>query len=251
MMIELRQIADIDPDSPIPFCDLASPGILVLGTLADSQSLLSSALALEKDSERQMRFVLRNTLTLLRTAEETLETALETASRHARLRTPHPCFTRPSRQEPALFVRPLAITDVDTLVPVFIRAYNGPPWHDAWTEAMARRYLGGLAGNPLARVFGIFDGETLQGGLIAQIKYWWEGTEAFIDELFIDPSHQGRGLGQALLAGAETILMEEGVTALTLLTLRGGAAEGFYRRQRFEAKQELGFMVRVCELQSG
>ncbi|GAA5783827.1 hypothetical protein GCM10007860_21110 [Chitiniphilus shinanonensis] len=88
MMLELRHIADIDPDAPIPFADLVSPGILVLSSIADSQSLLVSALALEEGSEQQMRFVLRNTLALLRTAEETLETALDVASRHARTGAP-------------------------------------------------------------------------------------------------------------------------------------------------------------------
>ncbi|GAA5783826.1 GNAT family N-acetyltransferase [Chitiniphilus shinanonensis] len=146
-------------------------------------------------------------------------------------------------------VRPLVPADVRILIPAFLDAFNGPPWHDQWTEASAQRYLGGFAANPAARLFGIFDHDTPCGGLVGQIRHWWTGSECFIDELFIAPAHQGRGLGRALVDGAERLLAAEGIAALTLLTERDSAAERFYLGRGFEHRERLGFMSRMCDLQ--
>jgi len=48
--------------------------------------------------------------------------------------------------------------------------------------------------------------------------------------LFIDPAHEGRGIGQALLAAACASLARDGHTAVCLSTDEGTRAERFYRR---------------------
>ena len=48
--------------------------------------------------------------------------------------------------------------------------------------------------------------------------------------LFIDPGHEGRGIGRALLAKACDVLREAGHRTATLGTEPGSRADGFYRQ---------------------
>ena len=48
--------------------------------------------------------------------------------------------------------------------------------------------------------------------------------------LFIDPGHEGRGIGRALLAKACDVLRQAGHRAATLGTEPGSRADGFYRQ---------------------
>lgn len=48
--------------------------------------------------------------------------------------------------------------------------------------------------------------------------------------LFIDPAHEGRGIGQALLAAACASLARDGHASACLTTGEGTRAERFYRR---------------------
>ena len=54
--------------------------------------------------------------------------------------------------------------------------------------------------------------------------------------LFIDPPHEGRGIGQALLAEACARLRGAGWRAMTLSTDPGTRAERFYRRNGWVAQ---------------
>jgi GNAT superfamily N-acetyltransferase len=53
--------------------------------------------------------------------------------------------------------------------------------------------------------------------------------------LFVDPDHEGRGIGRALLARACASLREAGHTAATLSTGPGTRAERFYRAAGWRA----------------
>jgi GNAT superfamily N-acetyltransferase len=54
--------------------------------------------------------------------------------------------------------------------------------------------------------------------------------------LFIDPAHEGQGIGQALLARACAKLRDAGYATMTLSTGPGTRAERFYRRNGWTAQ---------------
>lgn len=64
------------------------------------------------------------------------------------------------------------------------------------------------------------------------------GLTAEIDELFVQETHRGRGLGRELLAVAETACREAGCTNISLQIGRGNhTARAFYLGQGFTDRQ--------------
>ncbi len=56
-----------------------------------------------------------------------------------------------------------------------------------------------------------------------------DGQTATIWALFVDPAHEGRGAGRALLAPAVAWLFDRGADVVALTTAPGTRAERFYR----------------------
>lgn len=63
-----------------------------------------------------------------------------------------------------------------------------------------------------------------------------DGATSWLWALFVDPDHEGRGLGRALLAAALAWSRERGAASLELTTEPGTRAERFYRAAGFVAQ---------------
>ena len=87
-------------------------------------------------------------------------------------------------------------------------------------DAEAEVALLALLGDPrLGRVVLVVDEAGLAVGyLVVAFGYSLEfrGRDAFVDELYVAPSHRGRGLGRAALHEAERSCREAGIRALHL-----------------------------------
>ncbi|MGH7292648.1 MAG: GNAT family N-acetyltransferase, partial [Myxococcota bacterium] len=107
-------------------------------------------------------------------------------------------------------------------------------WHETGTPAALARLLGDAS---LGCVWiGELDGAPI-GYLVLCFGYSLEylGRDAFVDELFIEPELQGRGLGYQLLAVAEASCAELGVAALHLeVDHANPRAKELYARAGFE-----------------
>lgn len=132
--------------------------------------------------------------------------------------------------------RPGRESDIDAIVQMMRRYYaeDGYPF----AETDAREAVSGLIGDQsLGRMWVIQDSEDVAGYLAVTLGYSLEyrGRDAFIDELFIDESARGRGLGQMAMEIAEAYCRELGVKALHLEVERHReAAYELYRRTGFE-----------------
>lgn len=82
-----------------------------------------------------------------------------------------------------------------------------------------QRALATLAvSDELGRAWLIRDGETAVGYIVATLGFAVQqgGRDAFIDEIYVAPSHRGRGFGRAALAHAERFLRDAGVGTVHL-----------------------------------
>lgn len=94
-----------------------------------------------------------------------------------------------------------------------------------------------LLGDPSLGRLWLIDAEyPAVGYLVAVWGYSleWHGRDAFVDELYVEPAHRGRGIGSRALELAEEACREAGVRALHLEVERPNTrAQELYRRMGF------------------
>ncbi len=94
-----------------------------------------------------------------------------------------------------------------------------------------------LADAALGRAWLFRDGDAAVGYFVLTLGWSLEygGRDAFVDELFVSPSHRGRGLGRRALEAIDEACRELGVRALHLEVEKNNLpAEELYRNGGFE-----------------
>ncbi len=128
-------------------------------------------------------------------------------------------------------VTPLALPVLEPLV----RAYYeeaGVLFGPAQQRALAMLAVGDAPG----RAWLMRDGGEAVGYIVATFGFAVQqgGRDAFIDEIYVAPSHRGRGVGRAALAQAEEFLRESDVRAIHLaIKPELPRAQTLYRRHGF------------------
>ena len=110
------------------------------------------------------------------------------------------------------------------------------PWEEPFDQAELLTNLRRLLAEPVyGLVFLAWDGEQAVGYLVICFDYSLEyrGKGAWIDELFVEASHRGQGIGTQLLDLAETIAREHQAQFLHLEVSHGNPAVELYRRRGF------------------
>ena len=131
--------------------------------------------------------------------------------------------------------------ELEDLVCMFLTVFNGPPWNDEWERSKAEQYLSSFIANPSFLGFSAHQDERLIGACFGEKRYWWEGDEYFINEIFIDKSVQKRGFGSKFIYEIQKELLQKGIRAITLLTDRDSLSDKFYIKNGFQNKDILTF----------
>jgi GNAT superfamily N-acetyltransferase len=138
---------------------------------------------------------------------------------------------------PAAF-RSACLADVPAIL-VHQRAYYAADGY-AFDEAVARAAIEGLLDDPERGRLWVLaedDRDDRIVGYLAVTFGWsleWGGRDAFVDELYLAPSHRGDGLGRAAIALAEEACRTAGVRALHLEVERANArGRALYARTGF------------------
>lgn len=142
-------------------------------------------------------------------------------------------------------IRPFSPSDLSDCAALFVEVFSQPPWNDRWpSQERAREYLASVVGMPGFRGYVAHHGNRVLGACLGHLKPWWSGPEFFIDEMYVAPNAQRRGIGGELLAAAEQDLRARGVRRLVLLTARGFGAEAFYRRNGFAVNPRIVLLTK-------
>jgi GNAT superfamily N-acetyltransferase len=142
----------------------------------------------------------------------------------------------------ALEIRAFRYQDRSACINLFIRVFHLPPWNDRWSSESAGAYLGDIFDTPGFYGVVAYDGAELMGVCLGHRKRWWKEDEYHIDELFIAPQVQRRGLGRQIIDCAKRELQASGIGRLTLLTARETPADRFYSKLGFQKSEHLVFM---------
>ena len=136
---------------------------------------------------------------------------------------------------------PLSITqatlaDLESILVMMRRMQKDDPWSERFHEPMVRAKLAELLLNPIYGVVYIVR-EDLKpiGYLVICFDYSLEyrGKGAWIDELFVEAAHRGKGIGRQLLDLAEAASREHNAKFLHLEVNHGNPAIELYRRRGF------------------
>jgi ribosomal protein S18 acetylase RimI-like enzyme len=108
-------------------------------------------------------------------------------------------------------------TDVDAIVDMMAEFYAADGLR--FDPAEARRAVAELIAAPERGVIALLAADAVTGGYI--VIAWgyslqYGGRDAFVDEIYVRPSHQGRGLGREALEYAEQLCRDAGARALHL-----------------------------------
>lgn len=133
-------------------------------------------------------------------------------------------------------LRPAVPGDRELLVNLMSQYYAevGYPMEPAEAAVAFDRLLG----DPhLGRVWLLVTGKAVVGYLVLTLGFSLEygGTDAFIDDLFVQSAHRGTGLGTAALEAVRASCPGLGIRALHLTVERSNPrAEALYRRLGFK-----------------
>jgi GNAT superfamily N-acetyltransferase len=127
-------------------------------------------------------------------------------------------------------------TELELLLPMMRHMQTDDPWSEPFEESTVRASLDELLRNPVYGVIYIVRGELEPiGYLVICFDYSLEyrGKGAWIDELFVESCHRGKGIGTQLLDVAERASREHHAKFLHLEVTHGNPAIELYRRRGF------------------
>ena len=134
--------------------------------------------------------------------------------------------------------REAILGDETDLIPMMRALAQQDPEVIPFNESAARAAFHQFLSLPeFGRIWLFHDGPSLVGYLILTIGFSFEfrGHDAFIDELYIVPSHRRRGLGRQAMAFVEQRAHEMGVNAIHLEVDPGNdSALELYRRTGYK-----------------
>lgn len=136
---------------------------------------------------------------------------------------------------------------LDELTDLFMEVFNAPPWNDTWIRDQARTRLRDIMRRP--KFFGIaeYDGSRPVGMIMGHGEQSYDGIHFQILELCTANDKKGQGIGDQLLDELTAFLAQQGITAVYMLSMRGDAAEDFYRRHGFRLLDQMCVMTKRCE----
>jgi ribosomal protein S18 acetylase RimI-like enzyme len=140
-------------------------------------------------------------------------------------------------------IRPFQEPDRVEVIRLWHRAGLVRPWNDPDRDIDRK-----LADSPWGLLVGaLADGASApastraqaDGPIVATMMVGYDGHRGSVFYLAVDPDHQGRGLGSALMAHAEALLLERGCPKLSISVRAGNLGViGFYERRGYRLEDD-------------
>jgi ribosomal protein S18 acetylase RimI-like enzyme len=136
----------------------------------------------------------------------------------------------------ALSIQLATAHDLAAIFELMRHMQHDDPWSEAFDEPIVRKNLHDLLHNPhFGLIYLVRENQNPVAYLVICFDFSLEyrGKGAWIDELFVEASHRGQGIGTQLLDLAERASPEHGAQFLHLEVNHGNPANELYRRRGF------------------
>lgn len=143
-----------------------------------------------------------------------------------------------------MIVRKMERNDIAACADILCSVYNNEMWQCRWTDETATEYLTDFFEGKKFVGYVLENGEEIVGGIFAHEKVWWNNSEIFVEEMFIQPQLQRKGYGTMLMRQIEKCVAEKGLAGITLSTNKYAPAPNFYRKNGFQDCGHVLFMAK-------
>lgn len=152
-------------------------------------------------------------------------------------------FSTPSAIHTAEFDISLTEESVD----LFMNVFSKPPWNDVFNSRnTVVDFFNAFIGLPNFKGYQLINNNNIIGISIGFIKPWLKNGELryeyFLDQLCIDNTQQGKGLGKYFMREIEQKLKLENINDIILNTELSSPAYKFYIKIGFQDMREYGFL---------
>jgi aminoglycoside 6'-N-acetyltransferase I len=144
-----------------------------------------------------------------------------------------------------MMIRGLIQSDIPSCAEILCRVYNNELWQCRWDNQVAQIYLTDFYQHKKFVGYVIEEEGRIIGALFAHEKVWWNNSEVFIEEMFINPEYQRKGLGTELLSEVEKYVRMNNLAGITLSTNKYAPAHTFYVKNEFVDCEHVVFMCKV------
>lgn len=144
-------------------------------------------------------------------------------------------------------IRKMNAGDIADCAEILRSVYNNELWQCRWSFDTAVAYLKDYFDSKKFVGFVLELDGRLCGAAFCHEKIWWNNSELFIDEMFVEPSMQRRGYGSELLSAAEDYIRERKLAGFTLTTNRYAPAPMFYKKNGFVDCEHILFMAKETD----
>ena len=141
-------------------------------------------------------------------------------------------------------IRAMKREDIPACADILCRVYNNELWMCRWERETAIAYLSDFFEVKKFVGYVICEEGQVVGAVFAHEKIWWNNSEVFVEEMFVDPDRQGRGLGTSLLKEIEKYVKEHQLAGITLSTNKYAPAPLFYKKNGFVDCEHVLFMAK-------
>ena len=129
---------------------------------------------------------------------------------------------------------PMTMDDIEQCIELYMTVFNSEPWNESWTHSTAKERLTDFIHTPKYIGFLLYEKDQLIGLIAGNGKKTDVGVTFYLAELCINNRIQGKGYGSKLLLHLEKELRNKDIHSLYLLTVKGGLAEAFFRKNGYE-----------------
>lgn len=141
-------------------------------------------------------------------------------------------------------VRVMKETDIPACADILRSVYNNELWQCRWSRETAIEYLTDFFRMQKFVGYVLESDGIVMGGIFAHEKVWWNNSEVFVEEMFVEPELQRKGYGTRLLNQVEDYIAKKELAGMTLSTNRYAPAPLFYKKNGFVDCEHILFMCK-------
>lgn len=141
-------------------------------------------------------------------------------------------------------IRKMEQKDIVSCADILCSVYNNELWQCRWNREVATEYLMDFYVMKKFVGYVMEENGEVCGAIFAHEKVWWNNSEVFVEEMFIQPQLQRKGYGTMLLEKVGEYVKEKGFAGITLSTNKYAPAPKFYRKNGFGDSEHVLFMYK-------